>query len=100
MRRKRASAEKLKAGSPKPPTIVQSSSSAAPATKSSIPAAESTSSSSPLKQYRRKTSAGRIKVLKSSEEVLSQSPYLLTSFLSFFFSSLPSFLVLTICSHG
>ena len=100
MRRKRASAEKLKAGSPKPPAIVQSSSSAAPATKSSIPAAESTSSSSPLKQYRRKTSAGRIKVLESSKEVLSQSPYLLTSFLSFFFSSLPSFLVLTICSHG
>ena len=100
MRRKRASAEKLKAGSPKPSAIVQSGSSVAPATKSSVPIAAFASSSSLMKQYKRKTSAGRIKVLESSEEVFSQSPYLLASFLSLLFSSLPSFLVLTICFHG
>ena len=99
VRRRRASTKKPKDGSPKPPTVVQSGFGVASATKSGVPVAVSVSTPSPLKQYRRKTSAGRVKILKSLEEVFSQSPYLLTSFLSFFFSSLPSFLVLTICFY-
>ena len=83
VRLKRASAEKLKAGSLKPPAIVQSGSGAALATKSSVLAATSANSSLSMKQYRRKTSVGKIKVLESLEEVFSQSPYLLTPFLSF-----------------
>nr|POE97890.1 hypothetical protein CFP56_33830 [Quercus suber] len=58
VRRRRASAEKPKAGSPKPSAIVQSRSGAAPATKSSVPTAASASTPLPLKQYKRKTSAG------------------------------------------
>ena len=100
VRRKRASVEKPKNGSPKPPTTIQFGSGAAPATKSSVPAVAYASTFLPLKQYRRKANAGRIKVPKSSEEVFLESPYLLTSFLSFFFSSLPSFMVLTICCYG
>ena len=100
VRCRRASAEKPKAGSPKPPAIVQPVSGATPAIKSSDPATASASTPSPLKQYRRKTSAGRMQILESSEVVSLQSPYLLTSFLPFFFSSLPSFLVLTICFYG
>ena len=96
VRRKKASVEKPKTNSPKPSTVVQSSSSAAPVTKSSVPAAASASALSPLKQYRKKTSAGRVKVLESLEEVFHRA----LIFLSFFFSSLPSFLVLTICSYG
>ena len=71
VRRKIASAKKSKASSPKPPTTVQSSFGVAPAAKSSVPTVASTSSSSQLKQYRLKTSAGRIKALESSEEVSS-----------------------------
>ena len=85
VRRRRASTKKPKDGSPKPPTVVQSGFGVASATKSGVLAAVSVSTPSPLKQYRRKTSAGRVKILKSLEEVFSQSPYLLTSFLSFFF---------------
>ena len=99
VRRKRASAKKPKTGNPKPPAVVQSGFGAAPVTKSSVPASTFASTLSPLKQYRRKTSASRVQVLDSLEEVFLQSPYLLTSFLSFFFSSLPSFLVLTICFY-
>ena len=66
VRRKRASAEKPKTGSPKPPVVVPSGSGAAPATKSSVPIAASASAFSPLKQYRRKTSASRVKVPESS----------------------------------
>ena len=103
VRRQRTGVEKSKAGSPKPSAVAQSSSGAAPATKSSVPAAASASSSSPLKQYRRKTNAGRVQILKTLEEVSSQNPYLLTPFLSFFVFSfllcLP-FLVLTTCFHG
>ena len=66
VRRKRASAEKPKTGSPKPPTIAQSGSSAALVTKSSVPVTASASTLSPLNQYRRKTSAGRVKVPESS----------------------------------
>nr|POF13378.1 hypothetical protein CFP56_38407 [Quercus suber] len=68
VRRKGASAEKSKASSPKPLAVVQYGSGAAPASKSSVPATTSTSSPSPLKQYRRKTSVGRIKALESSKE--------------------------------
>ena len=100
VRHKRASAKKPKASSPKPPAIVQPGSGATPAIKSSVPATTSTSTPSPLKQYKRKTSAGRMQILKSSEDVSLQSPYLFTSFLPFFLSSLPSFLVLTICFYG
>ena len=103
VRRQRTGVEKSKAGSPKPSAVAQSSSGAAPATKSSVPAAASASSSSPLKQYRRKTNAGRVQILKTLEEVSSQNPYLLTPFLSFFAFSfllcLP-YLVLTTCLHG
>nr|POE50280.1 hypothetical protein CFP56_48622 [Quercus suber] len=66
--RKRASAKKLKAGSPKPPTIIQSGSSVASDTKPSVPAAAFASSSLPLKQYRRKTRAGRVQILETSKE--------------------------------
>ena len=69
VRRKRARAEKLKTGSPKPPVVVPSGSGAATATKSSVPIAAPASALSSLKQYRRKTSAGRVKVPESSEEV-------------------------------
>ena len=85
VRCKRASAKKPKISSLKPLTITQSGSGAALITKSSILVAASASTLSPLKQYRRKTSAGRVKLLESSKEVFSQSPYLLTSFLSLFF---------------
>nr|POF00013.1 hypothetical protein CFP56_55808 [Quercus suber] len=68
VRRRRASAKKPKAGSPKPPAVVQSGSSAAPATKSSVPTAAYASTPSRLKQYRRKTNAGRVWVPESSEE--------------------------------
>jgi len=69
VRHKRASIEKPKTGIPKPPATVQSDSSAVPTTKFSVPATASASTLSPLKQYRRKTSAGRIKVPDSSEKV-------------------------------
>nr|POE96266.1 hypothetical protein CFP56_54051 [Quercus suber] len=59
VRRRRASAKKPKYGSPKPPAIVQSGFGVAPATKSNVPATASSSTPLPLKQYRRKTSAGR-----------------------------------------
>ena len=52
--------------------------------KSSVLAAASASSSSPLKQYRRKTSAGKVQMLETLEEVSFQSSYLLTIFLPFF----------------
>ena len=51
VRRKRASAEKIKASHPKPPVVVQFGSGAALATKSSVLAATSASTSSPLKQH-------------------------------------------------
>ena len=51
VRRKRASAEKIKASHPKPPVVVQFGSGAAPAIKSSVLATASASISSPLKQH-------------------------------------------------
>ena len=60
MRRRRTSAEKPKVDSPKPLAVVQSGSGAAPAIKSNVPATASASTPPPLKQYRRKTSAGRV----------------------------------------
>ncbi|XP_075665554.1 uncharacterized protein LOC142635246 [Castanea sativa] len=68
VRRKKASAKKPKIDSPKPPTAVQSDFGAVPVTKSNVPAAASTSTLSFLKQYKRKTSVGRIKVPESSKE--------------------------------
>ena len=49
VRRKRASVEKPKTGSPKPLTVAQFGSGVAPITKSSVPAAASTSTLSLLK---------------------------------------------------
>ena len=80
IRRKRGVAKKPKIGSPKPSTVVQSGSGAAPAINSSVPAATSTSTPSSLKHYRRKTNAGKVQFPKSSKEVSLQSLYLLTSF--------------------
>nr|POF07896.1 hypothetical protein CFP56_27476 [Quercus suber] len=68
VRRKRASVEKPKTGNPKPPAVTQFGFGATPVTKSSVPAAASTRTLSPLKQYRRKTSASRVKVPESLEE--------------------------------
>nr|POE97723.1 hypothetical protein CFP56_71786 [Quercus suber] len=58
VRQKRASAEKPKASSPKPPAVVQSGSGAALATKSNVPAVASASSSSPLNESEETQSEG------------------------------------------
>ena len=67
--RQKASVEKSRAGSPKPPMVAQPSSGAAQVTKFSAPADAPAGSSSSTKHYRRKTGAGRIQILETSVEV-------------------------------
>nr|POF22431.1 hypothetical protein CFP56_74740 [Quercus suber] len=71
VRCKKPSAEKSKTGSSKPPAISQFGSVATLVTKSSVPAIASVSTLFPLKQYRRKTSAGKVK-FGDSEETQSE----------------------------
>nr|POF23166.1 hypothetical protein CFP56_70946 [Quercus suber] len=68
VRRQRAGIDMSKAGNPKPLVVAQSTSGATQVTKSSAPADAPTSPSSPTKHYRRKTSAGRVQILETSEE--------------------------------
>jgi len=67
--RQKTGVEKSKAGSPKPPVVAQPSSGATQVTKFSAPTDAPIGSSSPRKHYRKKTGAGRIQILETSEEV-------------------------------